>query len=99
MKNGDVAFRGYAIIAPDGQVVLKQVNDYWGQELDKTVEDIKDSIRYIITRDVRRFLYKIQEMSFTCSQHTKTRVGFPFWFFKLLFFLQAMKQQLLLLLL
>jgi alkyl hydroperoxide reductase subunit AhpC len=43
MKNGDVAYRGYAIIAPDGQVVLKQVNDYWGQELDKTVEDIKEA--------------------------------------------------------
>ena len=43
MKNGDVAYRGYAIISPDGQVVLKQVNDYWGQELDKTVEDIKEA--------------------------------------------------------
>jgi alkyl hydroperoxide reductase subunit AhpC len=41
MKNGDAAYRGYAIIAPDGQVVLKQVNDNWGLELDKTVEDIK----------------------------------------------------------
>lgn len=43
MKNGDVAYRGYAIIAPDGQVVLKQVNDNWGLELDKTVEDIKEA--------------------------------------------------------
>ena len=43
MGNGDVAYRGYAIIAPDGEVVLKQVNDYWGQELDKTVEDIKEA--------------------------------------------------------
>ena len=43
MKNGDVSYRGYAIIDPNGQVVLKQVNDYWGQELDKTVEDIKET--------------------------------------------------------
>jgi alkyl hydroperoxide reductase subunit AhpC len=43
MKNGDVSYRGYAIISSDGQVVLKQVNDYWGQELDKTVEDIKET--------------------------------------------------------
>ena len=43
MKNGDVSYRGYAIIDPNGQVVLKQVNDYWGQELDKTVEDIKEA--------------------------------------------------------
>lgn len=34
MKNGDVAYRGYALIVPDGQVLLKQLNDYWGQELD-----------------------------------------------------------------
>ena len=40
MKNGDASYRGYAIIDPNGQVVLKQVNDHWGQELDKTVEDI-----------------------------------------------------------
>jgi len=43
MKNGDVAYRGYAIISPDGQVVLKQVNDNWGLELEKTVEDIKEA--------------------------------------------------------
>jgi alkyl hydroperoxide reductase subunit AhpC len=43
MKNGDASYRGYAIIDPNGQVVLKQVNDYWGQELDKTVEDIKEA--------------------------------------------------------
>jgi alkyl hydroperoxide reductase subunit AhpC len=43
MKNGDVAYKGYALITPDGQAVLKQVNDYWGRELDKTVEDIKEA--------------------------------------------------------
>ena len=43
MKNGDVAYRGYALIAPDGKVVLKQVNDNWGTELDKTVKDIKEA--------------------------------------------------------
>lgn len=43
MKNEDTAYRGYAIIAPNGEVVLKQVNDHWGEEIDKTVEDIKEA--------------------------------------------------------
>jgi alkyl hydroperoxide reductase subunit AhpC len=43
MKNGDVAYRGYALIAPNGQVVLKQVNDNWGLELDQTVKDIQEA--------------------------------------------------------
>jgi alkyl hydroperoxide reductase subunit AhpC len=43
MKNGEVAYRGYAILTPDGEVVLKHVNDHWGEELDKTIEDIKEA--------------------------------------------------------
>lgn len=43
IKNGDVAQIGYTIIALDGQVILKQVNNYWSQELDKTVEDILEA--------------------------------------------------------
>ncbi len=45
MKNEDTAYRGYAIIAPNGEVVLKQVNDHWGEELDKTVKDIKEAYK------------------------------------------------------
>ncbi|QED49356.1 redoxin domain-containing protein [Cytobacillus dafuensis] len=47
MKNGDVAYRGYAILDSNGQVVLKKVNDNWGVELDKTVEDIKKAYEEI----------------------------------------------------
>lgn len=43
MKNGETAYRGYAVVTPEGDVVLKQVNDHWGQELDKTVEDITEA--------------------------------------------------------
>lgn len=43
MKNGDVAYRGYAILDPNGKVVLKKINDNWGEELDKTVEEIKEA--------------------------------------------------------
>ncbi len=45
MENEDTAYRGYAIIAPNGEVVLKQVNDHWGEEIDKTVEDIKEAYK------------------------------------------------------
>jgi alkyl hydroperoxide reductase subunit AhpC len=41
MKNEDAAFRGYALLSPEGEVLLKKVNDHWGEELVQTVEDIK----------------------------------------------------------
>ncbi|MCM3691299.1 peroxiredoxin family protein [Neobacillus niacini] len=42
MKNGDVAYRGYAMLDQDGKVVFKSVNDHWGEQIDKTVEEIKN---------------------------------------------------------
>lgn len=42
MKNGDAAFRGYGIIDQEGKVVFKTVNDHWGEQLDKTVKEIKE---------------------------------------------------------
>jgi alkyl hydroperoxide reductase subunit AhpC len=47
MKNNeeDVAYRGYVIIDQDGNVILKKKNDYWGQELDQTVKDVKEAIK------------------------------------------------------
>ena len=41
----DVAYRGYVIIDQDGNVILKKKNDYWGQELDQTVKDVKEAIK------------------------------------------------------
>jgi alkyl hydroperoxide reductase subunit AhpC len=42
MKNGDVAYRGYGMLDKDGKVVFKTVNDHWGEQIDKTVEEIKE---------------------------------------------------------
>lgn len=47
MQNGDVAYRGYAILDSDGSVVLKRVNDQWGEELEKTIKDIEDAYKGI----------------------------------------------------
>lgn len=45
MKNGDVAYRGYAILDSDGTVALKKVNDRWGEEFEKTFKDIEEAYR------------------------------------------------------
>jgi alkyl hydroperoxide reductase subunit AhpC len=42
MKNGDVAYRGYGMLDQDGKVVFKSVNDHWGEQIDRTVEEIKN---------------------------------------------------------
>jgi alkyl hydroperoxide reductase subunit AhpC len=42
MKNGDVAYRGYGMLDQDGKVVFKSVNDHWGEQIEKTVEEIKN---------------------------------------------------------
>lgn len=44
MKNGAVAYRGYAVINPDGKVVLKKIDDYWGKNLGNAIKDIKEAI-------------------------------------------------------
>ena len=41
MKNGDVAHRGYAMIDQDGKVIFNTINDHWGEQIDKTVDEIK----------------------------------------------------------
>ncbi|MDQ0268278.1 alkyl hydroperoxide reductase subunit AhpC [Cytobacillus purgationiresistens] len=43
MKNGDTTYRGYVILDPNGEVVLKKVNDHWGEELPETLADIKEA--------------------------------------------------------
>lgn len=42
MKNGDVAFRGYGMLDENGNILFKTANDHWGEEFDKTVEEIKE---------------------------------------------------------
>jgi alkyl hydroperoxide reductase subunit AhpC len=44
MKNGDVANRGYGILDEDGNVVFNTINDNWGEQLDKTVKEIKEEL-------------------------------------------------------
>nr|WP_281420727.1 redoxin domain-containing protein [Cytobacillus gottheilii] len=45
MKNGDVAYRGYGVIDSDGNIVLTEKNDHWGEQIEDTVEDIKESVK------------------------------------------------------
>lgn len=44
MKNGDTAYRGYALIDGDGRLVFNTINDHWGEQIDKTIEEIKDEL-------------------------------------------------------
>ncbi len=41
MINGDVAYRGYGMLDADGNVVFNKANDYWGDQLSETMEEIK----------------------------------------------------------
>jgi len=42
MKNGDVAYRGYGMIDQEGKVIFKTVNDHWGEQIENTIEEIKN---------------------------------------------------------
>jgi alkyl hydroperoxide reductase subunit AhpC len=42
MRNGDVAYRGYALMDEKGNLVFKTVNDYYGVEIDQTIKEIKE---------------------------------------------------------
>jgi hypothetical protein len=42
MKNGDTAYRGYALMDTKGNVAFNTVNDHWGEEIDKTAKEIKE---------------------------------------------------------
>lgn len=41
MKNGDVAYRGYAMMDQEGKVVFNRINDHWGEQIDKTADELK----------------------------------------------------------
>lgn len=43
IKKGNAPYRGYVMIDPDGKVVLKKINDYWGNELENTIKDVKEA--------------------------------------------------------
>ncbi|MBM4760674.1 redoxin domain-containing protein [Bacillus sp. B15-48] len=44
MKNGDTAYRGYAIIDGEGTLVLNTITDFWGEQADKSIAEIKDGL-------------------------------------------------------
>lgn len=44
MKNNDIAYRGYGLLSEDGTVVFSTKNDHWGEQLDATLEEIKDHL-------------------------------------------------------
>jgi len=41
MKNRDVAYRGYALIDTEGNKVFHTINDHWGEQIDKTLDEIE----------------------------------------------------------
>lgn len=41
MRNGDSSYRGYGLLDSDGNVVFTTVNDHYGEEIDKTIKEIK----------------------------------------------------------
>lgn len=45
MKNGDIAFRGYGLLDGDGEVVFQVINDHWGEQYEKTLEDINNELK------------------------------------------------------
>lgn len=47
MKNGDTAYRGYALMDAKGSMVFHKVNDHWGEEIDKTSKEIKENYEEI----------------------------------------------------
>ncbi len=47
MKNGDVAYRGYGLMDAEGNVIFHTINDHWGEELDKTLAEIKEEYEKI----------------------------------------------------
>lgn len=42
MNNGDTSYRGYALMDDSGNVVFKTVNDHYGEEIDQTINEIKE---------------------------------------------------------
>jgi alkyl hydroperoxide reductase subunit AhpC len=50
MKNGDAAYRGYALMDQEGKVIFNTVNDQWGKEINKTAEEIKKEYSNLINK-------------------------------------------------
>ncbi len=42
MDNTESAYRGYALMDEEGKVIFNSKNDYWGDQFDQTVEEIKE---------------------------------------------------------
>lgn len=49
MKNEDenAAYRGYGLLDEQGNVIFHTVNDYWGEQFDKTVKEIMEEYQSI----------------------------------------------------
>lgn len=47
MKNGDAAYRGYGLFDNNGNVVFHTVNNYWGEQFDQTLKEIKEEYQQI----------------------------------------------------
>ncbi|GHI00338.1 hypothetical protein AM1BK_38800 [Neobacillus kokaensis] len=45
MKKNDVAYRGFAMLDKEGNTIFNTKNDHWGEEIEKTVEKIKEEYK------------------------------------------------------
>ncbi|WP_234998494.1 hypothetical protein [Salirhabdus sp. Marseille-P4669] len=47
MRNGDIAYRGYALMDENGNTIFQKRNDHWGIELDETIKLIEEEYNSI----------------------------------------------------
>lgn len=45
MRNEDTAYRGFGVLDPTGEKVFVHINDHWGEELEQTIEKIKEELK------------------------------------------------------
>ncbi len=45
MKKDGVAYRGYGMIDREGNIIFNIKDDHWGEQIEKTVEKIKEEYR------------------------------------------------------
>lgn len=45
MRNGDTAYRGFGVLDKTGEKVFAHINDHWGEELNQTIEKVKEELK------------------------------------------------------
>ncbi|RXT15443.1 hypothetical protein EIZ39_04400 [Ammoniphilus sp. CFH 90114] len=47
MRDGDTAYRGYGLLDQKGETVFVQIDDHFGEELDKTILRITEELKKV----------------------------------------------------